>query len=188
MAASDDLQRVELQVLHRAHGLFRALEAAPPPPGHRPCWRTTWGYTPRVALWIGLADDEDRVGGLVGIEPVRGAEGGRVGKRRVAREELVRDSQRVEPLGQGVPRRIVGHSPKDTDRAVSGRRGVPCLRVRGSGLRYGMPGSGTGAGAFAGDSLPVGIEPAVEFRLLAGRDVDHREILVKIADDLGAVR
>ncbi len=33
MAARDDLQRVELQVLHRAHGLLRALDAAPAPPG-----------------------------------------------------------------------------------------------------------------------------------------------------------
>ena len=33
LAASDDLQRVELQVLHRAHGLLGALDAAPAPPG-----------------------------------------------------------------------------------------------------------------------------------------------------------
>ena len=33
LAARDDLQRVELQVLHRAHGLLGALEAAPAPPG-----------------------------------------------------------------------------------------------------------------------------------------------------------
>ena len=33
LAAGDDLQRVELQVLHRAHGLLRALDAAPAPPG-----------------------------------------------------------------------------------------------------------------------------------------------------------
>ncbi len=33
MAASDDLQRVELQVLDRAHGLLGALDAAPAPPG-----------------------------------------------------------------------------------------------------------------------------------------------------------
>ena len=32
MAASDDLQRIELQVLHRAHGLLGALDAAPAPP------------------------------------------------------------------------------------------------------------------------------------------------------------
>src|SRR3990172_8643975 len=32
VAASDDLQRVELQVLHGAHGFFRTLDAAPAPP------------------------------------------------------------------------------------------------------------------------------------------------------------
>ncbi len=33
LAAGDDLQRVELQILHRAHGLLGAHEAAPAPPG-----------------------------------------------------------------------------------------------------------------------------------------------------------
>ncbi len=32
VAASDDLQRVELQILHRAHGLLGARAAAPAPP------------------------------------------------------------------------------------------------------------------------------------------------------------
>jgi hypothetical protein len=33
MAARDDLQRVELQVFDRAHGLLCALDAAPTAPG-----------------------------------------------------------------------------------------------------------------------------------------------------------
>jgi len=33
LAASDDLQRVELQVLDLPHGLLRALDTAPAPPG-----------------------------------------------------------------------------------------------------------------------------------------------------------
>jgi hypothetical protein len=33
VAARNDLQRIELQVLHRTHGLFGALAAAPAPPG-----------------------------------------------------------------------------------------------------------------------------------------------------------
>lgn len=33
MAARDDLQRVELQVFHRAHGLLGARDASPAPPG-----------------------------------------------------------------------------------------------------------------------------------------------------------
>ena len=32
LAAGDDLQRIKLQELHRAHGSLRALEAAPTPP------------------------------------------------------------------------------------------------------------------------------------------------------------
>src|SRR5215207_7250265 len=32
MAARDNLQRVELQVLHRAHGLLGALDTSPAPP------------------------------------------------------------------------------------------------------------------------------------------------------------
>jgi len=32
LGASDDLQRVELQVFHGAHGLLCSLEAAPTPP------------------------------------------------------------------------------------------------------------------------------------------------------------
>ncbi len=32
LAARDDVQRVELQVLHRAHGLLGALDASPAPP------------------------------------------------------------------------------------------------------------------------------------------------------------
>ena len=144
----------------------------------------------RVARRIGLADDEDRVGRLVGIEAVRGAEGGRVGKRRVAREELVRDSQRVEPLGQSVAGRVGSHSPKDTDRDSYGRRGVsvPAVSVD-QWFALWQTGFRNGRRRLAGgDSLPGGTDPAFEFRLLAGRDVDHREILSKIADDLGAVR
>jgi hypothetical protein len=33
LAAREDVQRVELQVLHRAHGLLGALDASPAPPG-----------------------------------------------------------------------------------------------------------------------------------------------------------
>src|SRR5579871_5589860 len=33
LAARDDLQRVELQVLHGAHGSLSTLEASPAPPG-----------------------------------------------------------------------------------------------------------------------------------------------------------
>ncbi len=33
LAASEDVQRVELQVLHRAHGLLGARDASPAPPG-----------------------------------------------------------------------------------------------------------------------------------------------------------
>ena len=33
MAASDDLQRIKLQVLYLAHGLLGPFDASPPPPG-----------------------------------------------------------------------------------------------------------------------------------------------------------
>ncbi len=33
LAARDDVQGVELQVLHRAHGSLGALDASPAPPG-----------------------------------------------------------------------------------------------------------------------------------------------------------
>ena len=33
MAARDDLERIQLQVFDRAHGLLCALDAAPAPPG-----------------------------------------------------------------------------------------------------------------------------------------------------------
>jgi hypothetical protein len=33
LAASDHLERIELQILHGAHGLFGPLAAAPAPPG-----------------------------------------------------------------------------------------------------------------------------------------------------------
>ena len=69
------------------------------------CQRHAGGEPRRV----GLADDHDRVGRVLGREPVGGTEGGRVGQRGIAREELVG----TRPGHGGAPRarlgRVVGH-------------------------------------------------------------------------------
>ena len=62
----------------------------------------------RVARRIALADDEDRVGRVLGREPVRLAERGRVGEGRVAGEQLVLDPERLERRDQPLaPGRVV---------------------------------------------------------------------------------
>ena len=65
-----------------------------------------------------LADDDDRVGRVLRREPVRRAERGRVGERRVAREQLV-----VAVAGEGGLERvavgIVGHGRKVADGAAT---------------------------------------------------------------------
>ena len=62
-----------------------------------------------------------------GSNPYAAQKAARVGERRVAREELVRDAERIEPFGQCVLRWILSHSPKNTDRAVRAGAVLPRL-------------------------------------------------------------
>ena len=86
----------------------------------------------RVARRIALADDQDRVGRVLGREAVRGAERGGIGERRIAGEQLVVDAERLErgdePVASG---RVVageidvwgglGHGRKGTRRGAADR-------------------------------------------------------------------
>jgi hypothetical protein len=75
------------------------------------------GHARRIARRIALADDDDRVGRILRVESVRSAEGGRVGKGRVARDELarVRLSRRSasEPGPASSPFRLGGYLAPD---------------------------------------------------------------------------
>ena len=58
-----------------------------------------------IARRVGFADDHDRVGRILGREPVGGTERRRVGQRRVAREELIRHAERSRGARRARPGR-----------------------------------------------------------------------------------
>ena len=74
-----------------------------------------------VARRVGLADDDDRVRRVLRSEPVGGAERGRVGQRRIAREQLVRRRRAARPPRRATPARLVVivHRAKGTMRRLA---------------------------------------------------------------------
>ena len=56
-----------------------------------------------VAARLGLADDDDGIGGVLEGEPVRRAELRRIGERGIAGEQLELDTERRERLDEPLP-------------------------------------------------------------------------------------
>ena len=73
----------------------------------------------RVARRVALADHQDRVGRVLGREPVRGAERGRVGQGGIAGEELVFDPERLERRDEASPTGRVVRRVEDRGRVLT---------------------------------------------------------------------